>query len=158
MRKAVLYGAIRLVAAAQAVKPVLHVGWIRVGDEWKWAVSLFDGSVQNALRPRQGMQLLAVERDFLLGAMDERIGFVISFLFHQYPTLASFASDIDECGLAPHNPHKAICVITEAGRVTHQKSLRVLEHRLEGIGIFAAILPCEDAPERGDRLREMIFQ
>src|SRR6185295_15878393 len=101
---------------------------------------------------------LVPELDGLLGAMDERIVFVISFFLYQLPALATLPSDIDEGSLGAHDARRAIGIVAEAGRVADQEAFGILQQRLEGVRILAAVMPRVDAAHGDDGLREGIFQ
>src|SRR6266702_5800941 len=97
MRKSVVYGGVRLFAAAQAIQPVDHVRGILIPY------------------PRWRKALVARQQDVLDGtlAVNSGIIFVISLLFHPLPARTAFAAVIDHRGILPHDPRKCRRVIAE---------------------------------------------
>src|SRR5581483_548252 len=94
--------------------------------------------------------------DVLLGAVHKRIALVRAALFDELPALAAFAAEIDERGAIAHDAGEAIAIVSEAGGVADEEALGVLEERLEGVGILAAVLPAVDATLRDGGNGEVI--
>ena len=143
-RSTVAFGWLR---AAQTLQPVLHVAGIAVGDKRKRAVGLFDRAVQ-AMRCDHDMERRRSAASSLMYFSERRTNGLSSWVpfsstsFQRWlpspPILMSVA-------LLAHDSGEAVGVVAEAGGIAHQESLRIFEKRLEGIGIFAAIVPREDA-------------
>ena len=85
MRKAVVHGGVRLLAAPQAFEPVLHVVQIVVADAGRWQLCL--------ARCEQVGDLPFVVR--------ARVVFVDALFFDDLIPRAAFATDVQQRGLFP---------------------------------------------------------
>lgn len=84
--------------------------------------------------------------------------FVISLFFYKGPARTAFASSIEKRGFRAHNARVTRSIIAKAGCIAHQKTLRICEQRLEGIGIFSAVMPRKDTAMRNGRGWMFFFQ
>src|SRR4029079_14029337 len=101
--------------------------------------------------------VIARQRDPPLRTLDVRVVLVVAALLDQLPPRTALAADVHERALLAHDARKTVGVVAEARGVAREER-RVLDESLERVGIFAAVVPREDAALRHDRARRLVVQ
>src|SRR5215469_10151527 len=130
MGESIVHRTMRLLARSHALEPVRHVPKRQVIDAHRRKLVFGLPGKQNILRSP--------------GSVDIRVVFVRALFLDQLIPRAALASDVDERSLLTHVAGETGSVIAEAGRVADQKTFWILKKGLEGVGIFAAIMPGEN--------------
>src|SRR5262249_45353646 len=100
--------------------------------------------------------VLTRQHDMLFRALHVGVVFVGALFLDDLPAWIALAADVDERRFLAHNAREAVAVVTEAGCITRQKSLRILEQRVERVGILALVVPGEYAAVRHHRTRRSL--